>query len=148
VPVFVDTNVLVYARDTSNLDKQQRARRWVEDLWRSGQGRLSAQVLEEYYVTVTRKLSPGLSRAAARADVEDLATWRPLAIDRALLRDAFEIEDAADLSFWDALIVAAAHAGGSEYLLSEDLQPGRRIGEVTVVDPFEMDPGDLVGPLG
>ena len=78
MPVFVDTNVLVYARDASERDKQRRASAWMAHLWRTGSGRLSVQVLQEYYVTVTRKLQPGLPKKDARADVQDLLAWKPL----------------------------------------------------------------------
>ena len=80
MPVFVDTNVLVYARVTSDPGKHRTALDWMTGLWESGTGRLSIQVLQEYYVTVTRKLRPALSRIAARADVRDLLAWDPVPI--------------------------------------------------------------------
>jgi predicted nucleic acid-binding protein len=101
VTVFVDTNVLVYARDGSEPAKQAPAYAWVEHLWRSGAGRLSAQVLAEYYVTTTRKLRPGLAPNEARADIDDLRAWRPVAIDGNLLDSAWTLEDRFSLSFWD-----------------------------------------------
>jgi predicted nucleic acid-binding protein len=61
VPIFVDTNVLVDARDSADLEKQATASAWMQHLWTSAEGRLSVQVLQEYYVTVTRKLDPGLN---------------------------------------------------------------------------------------
>ena len=71
-PVFVDSNVLACARDAANQDKQRQASAWMTELWRSRQGRLSIQVLAEYYVTVTRKLRPGLDQETARQDVRAL----------------------------------------------------------------------------
>ncbi len=88
VRVFVDTNVLVYARDSSEPEKQPRAAQWLEKLWRARAGRLSLQVLQEYYVTVTQKLDPGLDLARARSDVRALAAWQPIVPDIWLLEDA------------------------------------------------------------
>ena len=138
--VFVDTNVLVYARDAGHSDKQQRALAWMEYLWSSGQGRLSVQVLNEYYVTVTGRLRPGLPRAAARADIEDLLAWDPLPLDAMLLQQALEIEESARLSHWDALIVAAAQRSACTHLLTEDLNDGQRLDTVTVISPFTHEP--------
>lgn len=138
---FVDTNVLVYARDASEPDRQPQAQAWIEHLWATGEGRLSTQVLNEFYVTVTRKLHPGLERSAARADVLDLRAWRPATVDAAMITLAWEIEDRFDLSWRDALVVAAASSLGCDRLLSEDLQDGQRFDSVTVVDPFVHAPG-------
>lgn len=137
---FVDTNVLVYARDSSEPDRQPAARAWIDHLWTTETGRLSTQVLHEYYVTVTRKLSPGLERSVARRDVLDLTAWKPLAIDDRTIERAWSYEDRYELSWWDALIVAAANQLGCDRLLSEDLQDGQLLGAVTVVDPFLHDP--------
>jgi predicted nucleic acid-binding protein len=143
VPVFVDTNLLVYARDTSDPMKHARAAEWMRHLWETGDGRLSIQVLQEYYVTVTRKLRPGLSKDAARADVQDLSAWRPAAIDVESLEVAWSIDDRFGLSFWDSLIVAAAHVAGCEVILTEDLQHGMDLDGVRVVDPFRTSVADL-----
>jgi predicted nucleic acid-binding protein len=143
VPVFVDTNVLVYARDASEPDKQPRAREWMDALWRGRAGRLSTQVLNEFYVVTTRKLSPGLGVAAARDDVRDLMAWRPLATDGSLMEAAWSVQDRYAVSFWDSLVVAAAIRLSCEYLLSEDLQDGHAFGQTTVVDPFRHRPDDL-----
>ncbi len=143
MPTFVDTNVLVYARDASEPDRQPLARAWLEHLWRTGTGRLSVQVLEEYYVTVTRKLRPGVPAAEARADLEDLMAWRPIAIGADLLRSAWTLEERYDLSFWDALIVAEARAAGCRFLLSEDLTAGASYDGVQVVDPFRTPVGSI-----
>lgn len=142
--VFVDTNVLVYARDASEPAKQQRAADWVSALWASRSGRISVQVLNEYYVTVTRKLVPGMPPVDARADVADLLAWRPVLVDADVVTAAFAVADRFGLSHWDALIVAAAQAAGCDHLLTEDLQDGQRLGDVTVVDPFEHHPETLI----
>ncbi len=135
-PVFVDTNVLVYARDTSEPAKQARAADWIANLWASRQGRLSTQVLQEFYVTVTRKLDPGMDLLEAREDVNNLLAWRPIAMDPVLLQRAWDVQDRFELSFWDALIVAAAHFTGCRYLLSEDLNAGQELDDLRVVNPF------------
>ncbi len=140
MPVFVDMNVLVHARDASAGDRHDRSRAWLAHLWRSRTGRLSQQVLHEYYAVVTRKLDPGLPRDETRADVRDLLAWRPAALDIGVLEGAWRIEDRFGLSFWDALIVSAARATGCERLLTEDLLDGREIEGVVIMDPFAHDP--------
>ncbi len=138
--VFVDTNVLVYLQDNRDPLKQRQARAWIDHLWSSRDGRVNAQVLNEYYVTVTGRLRPGLTRAEARADIEWLTAWNPLPIDADLIIHALDIGYAASLSHWDALIVAGAHRAGCELLLTEDLNDGQQIGTVTVINPFTHDP--------
>ena len=137
-PVFVDTNVLVYLRDAGNAAKQARAAAWLEILWREQVGRTSIQVLSEYYVTLTRKLDPGVPSAEAWDDVSALFMWRPQAIDRAVMQRGREIEQRHRLSWWDSLIVAAAAAQGCALLLSEDLQDGGVYAGVTVRSPFTL----------
>jgi predicted nucleic acid-binding protein len=134
--VFVDTNVLVYNRDASEPEKQPRAAAWLELLWQSGRGALSAQVLQEYYVTVTRKLSPGMPIEEARDEVRDYASWAPLPITADLIERAFEVETRFGLSWWDAVVVAAAQTLGCRRLLTEDLQDGMDFDGVVVLDPF------------
>ncbi len=141
--VFVDTNVLVYRRDASERSKQPRAKSWVDGLWTHRLGRISSQVLQEYYQTVTRKLKPGLSRGEARDEVRDLAAWRPVQPSSELLERAFHCEDRFALSFWDAMIAAAAHQASCKYLLSEDMQDGLDIDGVVVVDPFRHGATEL-----
>lgn len=143
--VFVDTNVLVYARDLRDETKQARALRWMALLWETRAGRLSHQVLQEYYVTMTRKLVPTHDAVEARADVTALFTWKPLAVDVDLFDVAWRIEDRFGLSWWDALIVAAAERSACSHLLTEDLQDGQRIGSVEIIDPFRHAPEDVLG---
>jgi predicted nucleic acid-binding protein len=138
VPVFVDTNVLVYARDAADAAKQARAAAWLEILWREQAGRTSIQVLSEYYVTLTRKLDPGLPSAEAWDDVSALFTWRPQAIDEAVMQRGREIEQRHRLGWWDSLIIAAAATQGCALLLSEDLQDGGVYAGVTVRSPFTL----------
>jgi predicted nucleic acid-binding protein len=141
--VFVDTNVLVYARDRSEGAKQEAALAWLEFLWSSRRGRLSPQVLHEYYVTVTQKLTPGLSRETARADVRSLFTWRPVMPGLEVIETAWRIQDQHRLSWWDALIVAAASAARCKYILTEDLNHGQQLENLEVVSPFLRVPESL-----
>lgn len=142
VPVFVDTNVLVYARDLSAGEKHRQARTWLTHLWQTRRGRLSYQVLHEYYSVVTRKLRPGLSQGDARSDVRDLFAWQPAWPNGDVLEMAWGIEDRYGLAFWDALIVAAAQASGCRYLLTEDLQHRQELDGLTVISPFLATPAD------
>jgi len=138
--VFVDTNVLVYSRDAGEAEKQPRADAWRRALWRARAGCLSVQVLTEYYVTVTRKLSPGMSRELARAEIRDLAHWRLVPTTTELVESAWELEERHRVAWWDALVLAAAIAAGCAHLLSEDFQPGQDFGGITVVSPFATSP--------
>ena len=138
--VFVDTNVLVYDRDASVPTKQGQAHAWMGHLWRNRLGRLSMQVLHEYYDIVTRKLTPGLDPATARADVRDLMVWRPVRLDFTVTEGAWQLQDRYALSWWDALIVSAARVAACAYLLTEDLQHDQEISGVRIVSPFLADP--------
>lgn len=139
-PYFVDTNVIVYARDRSEDRKQQAANDWLEYLWTAGEGRLSTQVLQEFYNVVTRKLANPVDRSLARADVLRLLAWDPIAPDAHIFQFAFAIEDRYQLSWWDSLIVAAAMQQGCSDLISEDLQDGQDFDGVRVLDPFANPP--------
>jgi len=143
-PIFVDTNILVYARDAGAGAKQVRAGEWMTLIWQSGRGRLSVQVLQELYVTLTRKLRPGLSSEEARAEVRALLPWRPIEIGPGILETAWDLQDRFELSWWDALIVGAAHATRCRYLLTEDLQDGQDLDGLLVVNPFRHSPDSLV----
>ncbi len=139
---FVDTNVLVYCRDTSEANKQARALVWMAALWERLTGRLSFQVLQEFYVTVTVKLSPGFDQA--HAEVRDLLTWNPITVDGQLLEEAWRLQDRFQLPWWDSLIVAAALIADCRYLLSEDFQEGMEFGNLKVVNPFLNRPEDFM----
>ncbi|MEE9183234.1 MAG: PIN domain-containing protein [Acidimicrobiia bacterium] len=142
--IFVDTNVLVYRRDAGQGEKQARAEAWMERLWAGRNGRLSYQVLQEYYVTVTSKLSPGLDPESARNDVRSLLAWHPVTVDAGVVEGAWVIQDRYGLSWWDALIVAAAQVADCRFLLTEDLQDGQELGEVRVVSPFSNSPESVM----
>ena len=140
--VFVDTNVLIYAIDEGNPKKQATARVWQAELWKSRRGRLSFQVLQEFYSKVCQK-SPKV-REEARAEIRNLLEWRPVSIDAAILERAWKIQERYKISFWDALIVSAAKAGSCRYLLTEDLQEDQELDGVVVVNPFRSEPGEIL----
>jgi predicted nucleic acid-binding protein len=140
VPVFVDTNVLVYARDEDELVKQPLAEAWRLHLWRTRTGRLSFQVLNEFYSTVLRKSGQAASEAGARADVTEYLAWDPIPQSRRTIASAWTLQDRYSMSYWDALIAAAASEGRCERLLTADLTDGQTYGGVTVVNPFVHPP--------
>jgi predicted nucleic acid-binding protein len=140
-PVFVDTNVFLYALDRADLKKQQAARAWRAELWKYRLGRISFQVLQEFYIKAIRKWPE--ARDEARAEVKDLLAWQPVTVDAALLDRGWKVQDRFQLSFWDALIVAAAKTNGCRYLLTEDLQTNQELEGIKVISPFLTDPASL-----
>jgi len=141
-PVFVDTNVLVYAVDLADPHKQRAAQSWLKELWKNKLGRLSFQVLQEFYLKVGQK---GLSTVDdARAEIRDLLVWKPIAVTGGLLERGWKIQDRYQLSFWDSLIVAAAKSASCGFLLTEDLQSGQDLDGLTVINPFLHDPGSVI----
>ena len=137
-PVFVDTNVFVYRHDLSDPAKQALAEEWIELLVRTRAGRLSYQVLQELYATLTRSRGQTFGRSEARDIVEALSVWQPIPIDHAVLQRAWLAEDRYQISWWDSLIVAAAQASECQILLTEDLQDGQILDGVQVIDPFAL----------
>jgi predicted nucleic acid-binding protein len=133
---FVDTNVLVYAHDRSETRKQPVAQALLDGLWRTRNGVLSTQVLQEFYVVATRKFDPPMRRSAARGIVALYGEWPIVGVDVALVLAASKLEERHSFSFWDALVVEAARRCGATRLLTEDLQDGRRIGGVSIENPF------------
>lgn len=143
VKVFVDTNVLVYSRDASEPEKLDQAMAWMTHLWTSQTGRLSFQVLQEFYSTVTNKLQPGMDLQSARDDVRSLFVWHPIPVDADVVQGAWFVQDRFKLSWWDSLIVSAAQIGDSRYLLTEDLRENQMFGDVRVIYPFLHSPESL-----
>jgi len=137
--IFVDTNILVYARDSSEGEKQTKALNWLGSLWKNENGKISAQVLNEYYVTVTQRLKPGLPIDQARADIRALTVWKPLNVSAKLIESCWDIQDQYHYSWWDSLILTAAQFLDCRYLISEDMQHQQRIGELTILNPFITD---------
>jgi predicted nucleic acid-binding protein len=135
VKTFVDTNVLIYAHDIDAKEKHAIAKQALGELWAARTGSLSTQVLHEFYVNATRKLSRPLTKKIARSVVDQYAKWCT-ETTAAEIAVAFRIEDEAQISFWDALICATALKTGAERILSEDLNAGQKIAGVRVVNPF------------
>jgi len=139
--VFVDTNVLIYALDPTDLLKQRAAQAWRSHLWNRENGRISFQVLQEFYAKVIYKWPS--ARKEARDEVRDLLAWRPVSLSADILNSAWTLQDRYQLSFWDALIVAAAKSLSCRYLLTEDFHSGQNLDGLIVVSPFLSDPGSL-----
>ena len=139
--VFVDTNVLIYSIDAGDSAKRDAARAWRTELWSNRQGRISFQVVQEFYWIASKKVPS--AREQIRAEVQDLLAWIPAPIDAAILELGWKLQDRYQLSFWDALIVAAAKSSGCEYLLTEDLQAGQNLDGIVVVNPFVTGPESL-----
>jgi predicted nucleic acid-binding protein len=137
VRTFVDSNVLLYAHDASEAEKQPVARALLEDLWANRSGVISTQVLQEFYVVATRKFKPPMPRSQAREIVALYAVWPVIQIDVGLILDATALEERLQLSFWDALIVEAARRAGATRLVTEDLQGGRQIAGIAIENPFD-----------
>jgi predicted nucleic acid-binding protein len=136
---FVDTNVLIYAHDVDAKGKHEVAKRVLRELWSERSGVLSLQVLQEFYVNVTRKIASPLPKDAARLVVNSYAIWCTETTP-AEIATAFRIEDESRVGFWDALVVASAAKCGAVRILSEDLHAGQVIAGVRVENPFAALP--------
>ena len=134
---FVDTNVLIYAEDGRERDRRDVAAGVLGDLWVSGLGVLSTQVLQEFYNAGTRKLK--MPPAVARRIVAQYSEWPVVETTTQLIVSASILHERHSFSFWDAMVVEAALLSGATTLLSEDLQDGRRIGGLTIRNPFRPE---------
>ncbi len=135
-PVFIDTNILVYAHDRSETVKCPLARQLVLDSVRAGSAVVSAQVLSEFFITVTRKIAEPLSLRAARNELSVLARLRVVPVDSTLILRAIDIMSGHQTGYWDALILSAAERARCEVVWSEDLSNGRSYGGLKVVNPL------------
>jgi predicted nucleic acid-binding protein len=133
---FVDTNILMYAHDTSAGEKHERARALVEQLWRDRAGVVSTQVLQELSVNLRKKVRVPLDGKATRDIVADYLTWQVVVNGGESILEAIDLESRYQISFWDALIIHAAHTSGAEIVYSEDLSDGQTYGDVRVVNPL------------
>jgi len=131
---FVDTNVLIYAHDLDATGKHEVAKNVLRELWSQRSGVLSMQVLQEFYVNVTRKIASPLSKDVARLVVNSYSVWC-IETTPAEISTAFRIEDESRIGFWDALIVAAAVKCGALRILSEDLNAGQVIAGIPIENP-------------
>jgi predicted nucleic acid-binding protein len=133
---FVDTNVLVYAFEKGSSPKKQPAKLLTEELIDEDRLRISTQVIQELFVTLTRKGSQRCSSEEALGIIDALTVWPLIAIDFAAIRGAIRLADQAKLSFWDALIVVAAARSGAAVLYTEDLNDGQELLGVRISNPF------------
>ena len=134
--VFVDTNILVYAHDLDAGNKHDQAAEIVSQVWQSRNGVLSTQVLQEFYVTLTRKVSSTLSKLEARKLVQKYSHWHLVLNDHSIILQASEIEESNNISFCDALIVSAAYSQNVPTILTEDLNHGQIIEGIFIRNPF------------
>lgn len=133
---FVDANILVDAFDASAGDRHARAQRLIEGLWADGNGCLSVQVLQEFFVAVTKKVPKPLTIAEAERRVRELCAWRVFAPKAEDVLAAIALQQRAKLNLWDAMIVEAARQLGCATLWTEDLSHGQRLSGVHITNPF------------
>lgn len=134
--VFVDTNILVYAFDSAFPLKQKICHEILAELWKNRTGCLSTQVCSEYFVTVTRKLKPGLDEYTAWEEVERYFAWNPEPLNHKTLQKAREVQERYQISWRDALIVAAAFFAECGTIVSEDLNSSQKYFGIQVMNPF------------
>ena len=134
---FVDTNVLIYAYDLDAGQKHTIAANILRELWLNGDGVISTQVLQEFYVNATKKIPKPLSPLEARVIISRYHVWHVEENTLDSILRASEIQERRQLSFWDSLIVAAASKASANILLSEDLNHGQVIEGVKVINPFQ-----------
>ena len=134
--IFVDTNILVYAHDLEAGNKHEVAAKTISQLWERKNGVLSTQVLQEFYVTLTRKMFRPLKKVTARRVLQSYFSWQVVINDPQIIMQASEIEEAYNISFWDALIVSAAYSKNAATILTEDLTHGQYIEGILIENPF------------
>lgn len=134
--VFLDTNIITYAYDTSAGEKHRRANKILVDVWDSGNGVLSTQVLQEFFVSATKRIQKPLDVITAKEIVSDLLSWDIVVNDGESILKAIDIHHRYHYSFWDSMIIQSAIKGSAVFLLSEDLSDGQIIKGVTIRNPF------------
>ncbi len=134
--IFIDSNILVYAYCADVPAKQRVAQEIIEDCLRYGVGFISPQVLGEFFVTITQKVSRGLSDDEARMGIESFQGLTVVDIDRDMVMQAMDIKARYKIHYWDALIIASAQRAGCRTIMSEDLSHGQKYGNVVVRNPF------------
>lgn len=145
--VFVDTNVFLYSFDDTDLAKQARARQWIARCWQQRIGRISTQVMNEFYHNAITKFRKHVSQQEARQEVRQLRLWQPPHLDTYTVDGAWALQDRFALSYWDALVVSSAQQQGCSFLLSEDLQDGQQFDSVHKINPFTNEPENILGVL-
>jgi predicted nucleic acid-binding protein len=135
--VFVDTNILICSEDGAHPPKRDIALQWLAVLWQRGIGRTSTQVLSDFYVSATRKLTPPMAAGDARAEVRRFELWQPWHIDHATVESAWAVESRYGLPFGDSLVIASAQHLGCSFVISEDLEHEALYGAVQIINPFK-----------
>ena len=143
-PVFVDADVLICAEDGAHPRKQAAALAWMEMLWRERAGRISTEVLNEFYVALSTKHKPPMPQGDARAKLRRYNAWNPWRIDQATVETAWAVEARHGLSYWDCLVIASAQHSGCAVVLSESMEHDARYGAVRVVNPHRLAPESLM----
>jgi len=135
---FVDTNIIIYAYDMTAGKKHQTARRILKELWESGLGVLSTQILQEFFVNVVKKIPKPIDADRAEYIIKDFLTWEVVVNDGLAVLDAITICKKYGYSFWDSLIIDAAIKSGSKIILTEDLCEGQVLEGLIIQNPFHL----------
>jgi predicted nucleic acid-binding protein len=133
---FVDTNILMYAHDTSASGKHERAKALLEELWRDRTGIVSTQVLQELAVNLRKKARKPLDAKTTREIVADYLSWQVVVNGGESILEALDLEERYQISFWDALVIQAAQSAGAAIVYSEDMSDGQIYRGVRVVNPL------------
>lgn len=137
--IFIDTNILVYAHDISAEEKHGIAKKIILDLWESKCGVISTQVLQEFFVCMTKKINRPLNAGTAKEIIIELLKWEVVVNEGVEILKAIEINQKYKYSFWDSMIINAAISGGANLLLSEDMHDGQEIENVKIENPFNYN---------
>jgi predicted nucleic acid-binding protein len=136
--IFIDTNIMIYAYDVTAGKKHEVAGRILADLWDSGHGVISTQVLQEFFVNVVQKIPKPMEISQAKEIIGDFLKWHVVVNNGDSILDAIDICVKYGYSFWDSMIIEAAVKGGAAVLISEDLQDGRIVSGVVIRNPFKL----------
>lgn len=136
--IFIDTNIIIYAYDVTAGKKHKAAGNILSELWNSGLGVISTQVLQEFFVTVVQKIPKPIEKQQAKEIVGDFLKWHVVVNSGDAIIEAIDICLNSGYSFWDSMIIQAAITGGAAILISEDFQNGQLISGVTIRNPFKL----------
>ena len=137
--VFLDTNIIVYAHDRSSREKHEVAREIMDYLWKSRKGVISVQVLQEFFVCVTKKIGKSLHLKNARTILEYLLNWDVVVNDKYVTLKAIDLQEKYQFSFWDSLVIQAAIQGKARILFSENLADGQVVKDIKILNPFTQE---------
>ncbi len=137
--VFLDTNIIVYAHDSSSRDKHEAAREIMDYLWETRKGVISVQILQEFFICVTKKIATPLLLKNARIILEYLLNWDVVVNDKYIILKAIDLQEKYRFSFWDSLVIQAAIQGQARILFSEDLPDGQVVKDLKILNPFTKE---------